>query len=111
VLDINGVDIEINKNNSGVFTIHMTGDDVPDDSTEVHFVVKRTPDFSAHLIHKVLLPVDGVLTVEIDKEDTSGLAVGDYYWNIIIQFDGGDQPWTVLKNAGRFIVLPEIGGS
>ena len=54
MLDINGTDIEINKGNSAVFTITLTGDDVPDDGTVVQFVVKKSPHHAASVLTKTL---------------------------------------------------------
>lgn len=109
MLDINGTDIEINKGNSAVFTITLTGDDVPDDGTVVQFVVKKSPHHAASVLTKTLSPDAGVLTVQLEPEDTENLPVNTYFWNLIIQFDAGEAPWTISKRALKFTILPEIG--
>lgn len=109
MLDITGTDIEINKGNTAVFTITLTGDDVPDDSTVVQFVVKKSPYHVASILEKTLSPDAGVLTVQLEPEDTKDLHVNTYYWNLVIQYDAGLSPWTISKRALKFTVLPEIG--
>lgn len=109
MLDINGTDIEINKGNSAVFTITMTGDDVPADGTDILFVVRKSPHYETDLICKHLTAESGVLTVRIDPEDMDLIPANTYYWNLIIQYDAGESPWTISKKALKFIILPEIG--
>lgn len=109
MLDITGTDIEINKGNSAIFTITLTGDDVPEDGTQVQFVVKKSPHHVASVLTKTLSPNAGVLTVQLEPEDTKELPVNTYFWNLVIQYDAGEAPWTISKRALKFSVLPEIG--
>lgn len=109
MLDITGTDIEINKGNSAVFTITMTGDDVPADGTEILFVVRKSPHHVNDLICKHLTADGGVITVQIEPDDFKNVPANTYYWNLIIQFDAGEAPWTISKRALKFILLPEIG--
>lgn len=109
MLDINGTDIEINKKNAVFFTITLTGDDAPEDGTTVFFVVKKSPSYENNIISKELVVENGVLNVQMDPVDTEDICPGTYYWNLIIQFDAGEAPWTISKKALRFTILPEIG--
>ena len=110
MIDIcNGTEIYINRGNSVVFTITLSGEDIPTPDTDIYFVVRKTPEHPQILIQKNLKLEDGTLTISIDPEDTENIILGNYSWNLIIMFDSGAAPWTVSKDAFSFIILPEIG--
>jgi len=110
VLRINGTTIEIHKGNAGTFTIKFTGSDIPADNDKIIFIVKKSPESSPYIIRKELYIQDNILTVNFDSKDTANLNVDIYYWNLIIEYDNGTSPWTVMRFPGRFIVTPMIGG-
>ena len=107
-MKIDFLDISIHQHNACGITLTLTGDDIPEDGTKVLFLVKRTPDYVNPVISKELTVHDSQIDINFSKEDTS-LPTGTYYWNACIQYSDGREPWTLLDDAAKLIILPEIG--
>lgn len=106
---ITGLTIKIHKCNSAGFSLHLTGEELPEDGTLARFRVKKAAVFDEPVIEKVVAIMDNTIDIDILKEDTKDLVPGDYLWNVAILFDG-DDPYTLLEPAPPFIILPEDGG-
>lgn len=106
MLNIVGLYIEINRGNAAGLTFHFEGEDAPEDGTEVVFQVASRCHTEEPLIEKRLTVEDGTITVSFVPEDTKQLAPGLYYWNACIQYENGEEPWTVLRDWQQLQILP-----
>ena len=109
MIDIVGTTISVNRKNDVEFSISFVGDEIPPDGTIVIFAVGHRTS-SNYIINKTCIVEDGAFIVSLSSDDTKDIRLGEYGWNVIIQFDDGTKPWTTMLNAGRFILLPELGG-
>ena len=106
MLNIIGLNIEINRGNAAGLTFHFDGDDKPADGTEVIFQVEPYDHKGEPIIEKTATVAEGAVTVDFVPGDTEEIEPGLYCWNACIQYDGGSEPWTVLRDWQRFSVLP-----
>lgn len=106
MLNIVGLEIEINRRNAAGLVLHLTGDDVPDDGTIVTFQVRPATGYDISVIEKEAEVIDGQLEIDFLPEDTADLKPGDYYWNACIQYYDGEEPWTIMHDWQRFSILP-----
>lgn len=106
MLNISGLDIEINRGNAAGLVFHLTGDDVPEDGTMVIFQVRPADQYNFSVIEKEVEINDGQIDIDLLPEDTADLKPGNYYWNACIQYLNGNEPWTIMRNWQRFAVLP-----
>jgi hypothetical protein len=109
VIVINGLTIKVHKNNTAGFSLHLTGDELPEDGTLVRFRVKKSPEYNIPIIEKIIPIENNIIDIDIDKSDTANMDPGKYIWNVAILYDDVS-PWTLLEPAPYFIVLPEDGG-
>ncbi len=101
-------DILYTKGDEQAIEISIKKDGVPYNlsGVTVYFTVKKKLEdtYSQAVIQKVVTvhkdPEGGVTEILITKEDTSGLAIGEYFYDIQV---GGA---TVLK--GKFVILWEV---
>ena len=107
---INGFTIKIHKKNEAGFTLHLTGDDVPADGTLARFRVKKSPRYETVFVEKIVPIIDSSISIDLEEDDTEYLDSGNYVWNVAILYEG-QNPWTLIEPAPKFIVLPEDGGS
>lgn len=106
MMDIVGLDIEINRGNAAGLTIHFEGDDAPADGTIVVFQV-RTVDYTNCTVFEKEIPVyDHMMTIDFLPEDTENMKAGEYYWNACIQYASGEEPWTLMRDWAKFTILP-----
>lgn len=109
MITINGLIIKVHKNNTAGFSLHLTGDELPDDGTLARFRVKKSPAYEIPVIEKIVEIENNIIDIDIEKDDTKYIDPGRYIWNVAILYNG-DSPWTLLEPAPEFIVLPEDGG-
>lgn len=106
MIDIVGLDIEINRGDSAGLTFHFEGDDVPANGTTVLFQVRPAVHYKYSVLEKEAPIVDSVADITFLPEDTSNMKTGEYYWNAVVQYYDGSEPWTLLRDWPRFTVLP-----
>ena len=106
---IDGLGIKLHKGNSAGFTLHLTGEDLPEDGTLVRFFVKKTPHYTGTIIEKICTITDACVDVDFTPADTENLFSGEYVWNLEVLFNDGADPYTVIENAPSFQILPEVG--
>ena len=106
MLNITGLDIEINRGNAAGLTFHFDGDDAPEDGTIVLFQVRPADQYDYSVIEKEVTVSERKIEITFLPEDTADLKPGDYYWNACIQYLAGEEPWTVMRNWQRFSILP-----
>lgn len=110
VITISGLTISIHKKNAAGFSLHLTGDELPEDGTLVRFRVKKTPSYNVPVIEKIIAIEDDTVNIDINPNDTENLDPGNYIWNLSILYNDGSEPWTLLDPAPAFIIRPEDGG-
>lgn len=106
MMDIIGLDIEINRGNAAGLTIHLEGEDVPSDGTTVVFQVRPADYYNCTVIEKQIIVEDGMIKIDFLPEDTESLKPGSYYWNACILYSDGEEPWTLMRDWAGFEVLP-----
>ena len=107
---ISGLTIKIHKGNCAGFSLHLTGDELPEEGTIIRFRVKKSPAYNNPVIEKLIPLHDNSVDVDLTNEDTKDLSPGDYIWNLSILYDNGSEPWTLIEPAPEFVILPEDGG-
>ena len=109
MISIDGQHIKISRGDCQPFTITFTGDDVPEEGTEVLFTVKKSSGYSDPVIEKRIPIHDNVITVEIFNADTKDLPFGDYEWDIRIpNLYGEKEPYTPIEPQ-PFTIAKVIG--
>ena len=107
MFDVNGNTITVSRQDVGAFTVTFTGNDAPQDGTEVLVTLKEQPKKYAPTIWQKKLPVvDGKITVNINTED-SDLPPGEYFWDVRILYEN-DEPYTPMTPAS-YVVLGVVG--
>lgn len=106
MLNIVGLDIEINRGNAAGLTFHFEGEDIPSDGTKVLFQVRPADQYNYSVIEKEVTVSSGSVEISFLPEDTAELEPRDYYWNACIQYMNGLEPWTIMSSWQRFTVLP-----
>lgn len=106
MLNITGLDIEINRGNAAGLIFHFEGDDAPEDGTMVLFQVRPADQYNYSVIEKEVTVSERKIEIAFLPEDTADLKPGDYYWNACIQYLAGNEPWTIMRNWQRFSILP-----
>ena len=106
MINIVGLDIEINRGDSAGLTFHFEGDDVPEDGTTVLFQVRPAVNYKYSVLEKETTVFNSAADVSFLPEDTSNLKIGEYYWNACVQYFDGEEPWTILRDWPRFTVFP-----
>jgi len=108
MIAINGLTIKIHKGNAAGFQLHLTGEELPEDGTNIRFRVRKNENYNNPAIEKNVPIQNGIVDIDLYPEDTANLTPGEYHWNLAVMYDG-DDPWTLLENAPIFVVLPEDG--
>lgn len=109
MIDINGMSITVSRGDCSPFTITFTGDDVPEDGTEVLFTVKKTSKHATPLIEKRIPIVEGMITVELNNADTKDIPFGEYEWDIRLpDLFGKNEPYTPIAPQ-PFVIAKVIG--
>ena len=106
MMNIVGLDIEINRGNAAGLTLHFAGEDVPLDGTIVKFEVRDADYYNLTMFEKEIPIHDQMITIDFLPEDTNNIKPGEYYWNACIQYADGEEPWTLMRDWAKFIVLP-----
>ena len=106
MLNIVGLDIEINRGNAAGLTFHFEGDDVPTDGTIVQFQVKPAVNYDYVALIKEAAVLNSSVDISFLPEDTAEMKPGTYYWNACIQYTEGLEPWTVMRDWAEFRILP-----
>ena len=109
MITISGLTIKIHKGNAAGFQLQLTGEDLPEDGTIIRFRVRKNESYKTPVIEKLVPIQNGIVNVDIYKEDTENLNPGDYHWNLAIMYASGEEPWTLFENAPLFVILPEDG--
>lgn len=109
MIDIKGMNITVSRGDCSPFTITFTGDDVPEDGTEVLFTVKKTSKHATPVIEKRIPILDHVVTIELTNADTKDLPFGEYEWDIRIpDLFGENEPYTPILPQ-PFVIAKVIG--
>lgn len=109
MIDIKGMNITVSRGDCSPFTITFTGDDVPEDGTEVLFTVKKTSNHKTPVIEKRIPILDHVVTIELTNADTKDLPFGEYEWDIRIpDLFGENEPYTPILPQ-PFVIAKVIG--
>ena len=106
MLNIIGLDIEINRGNAAGLTFHFDGDDVPADGTVVTLMVRPATNFEYNVIEKESTVQGSAVEFSFEPDDTAELTPKQYYWNACIQYTGGLEPWTIMRDWAGFRILP-----
>ena len=106
MLNVNDLDIEINRGDAAGLTFVFDGEDAPEDGTKVIFQVRPADRDPWTVLQKEAEVVDGKIEIAFLPEDTADLKLDKYYWNACIQYLDGLEPWTVMRDWQKFIVLP-----
>ena len=109
MIDITGCCISITRGDCQPFTITFTGDDVPEEGTEVLFTVKKSSGYHEPVIEKRIPIHDSMITVEIFNADTKNLPFGNYEWDIRFpNLYGEKEPYTPI-DPQPFVIARVIG--
>lgn len=109
MISIEGTRIAITRGDCQPFTITFTGEDVPEDGTEVLFTVKKSSGYPDPVIEKRIPIHDGMIEVEIRNADTKNLSFGEYEWDIRIpDLFGENEPYTPIYPQ-PFVIAKVIG--
>ena len=106
MIDIVGLDIEINRGDSAGLTFHFEGDDVPANGTTMLFQVRPAVNYKYSVLEKEAVILMSTADISFLPEDTMSLKTGEYFWNACIQYSDGSEPWTLLRDWPHFTVLP-----
>jgi len=106
MLNIVGLDIEINRGNVAGLTFHFEGDDIPTDGTTVLFQVRPAANYDYSILEKTVTVSESAVDINFLPADTAAIKPGEYYWNACVQYAEGAEPWTLMRDWARFIVLP-----
>lgn len=106
MMNIVGLDIEINRGNAAGLTFHFEGDDVPADGTAVVFQVRPDSKSNHTVMEKESTVQDGAVDFSFEPDDTVNMEPGVYYWNACIQYANGLEPWTVMRDWAMFRLYP-----
>ena len=105
-LDDVSMNLTINKANACSLVIEFEGEDAPEDGVQVLFAVKRMPGFEYDsLIEKTVTVESSSITIDLGKDDTD-ISTGLYFWNAMILFNDGNDPWTLIKDWPMFRIVP-----
>lgn len=107
---ISGLTIKIHKGNAAGFQLRLTGEELPEDGTNIRFRVRKNENYQNPAIEKLIPIQSGVVDIDLYPEDTADLNPGDYHWNLAVMYEDGSDPYTLLEPAPLFVVLPEDGG-
>lgn len=109
MIDIKDMNITVSRGDCSPFTITFTGEDVPDDGTEVLFTVKKTSEHKTTVIEKRIPIVDHMITVELTNADTKDLPFGMYEWDIRLpDLFGKNEPYTPILPQ-PFVIAKVVG--
>ena len=106
MLNIDGLEIEVHKGDTEMFTITFTGDDAPADGEKVLVSLKKSVDSENVIWEKLLTVSEGKITVGLTSEETN-IPYGQYWWDARILYDD-DTVFTPM-NPASFKVLGVIG--
>lgn len=109
MITISGLTIKIHRGNAAGFQLQLTGEDLPEDGTNIRFRVRKNETYKTPVIEKLVPLQRGIVDIDLYPEDTIGLIPGNYHWNLAVMYASGDEPWTLFENAPLFVVLPEDG--
>lgn len=109
MIKIEGRKITITRGDCEPFTITFTGEDVPDDGSEVLFTVKKTSGHKEPVIEKLIPLEEGKIQVQLVNADTKGLSFGEYEWDVRLKdYYGENEPHTPMDPA-PFVIAKVIG--
>ena len=106
MFNVNGQSISITKGDTATFTITFTGQDVPEDGTDVLVSLKKTKTSATAVWEKRLKIASGVVSVLLRTIDTN-IDFGQYWWDVRILFSDGSV-YTPMQPAS-FKVVEVIG--
>lgn len=109
MIKIVGRKISITRGDCRPFTITLTGEDAPDDGTEVLFTVKKSSGYAEPLIQKTVEVSGGKVTIQLTNADTKDKPFGVYEWDIRFpNLYGDNEPYTPMEPA-QFEIARVIG--
>lgn len=106
MLNIDGLNVEVTRGDTGQFTITFTGTDKPENGCVILVSLKKTKTSQTPLWEKRLTVNNDTILVTLTSEDTS-LEFGQYWWDARILFRDGTV-YTPM-NPASFKVLEVIG--
>ena len=108
MMELNGLNIEISKGDTGSIRVTFTGQDVPEDGTIALVSVKSCANEEEPIWEKRIPVANAGCVIQLLHEDTS-LPFGIYKWDLrLIYNDGGI--YTPMKPA-KFIVVERVGNA
>lgn len=108
MLELNGLNIEISKGDTGSIRVTFVGTDVPEDGTIALVSLKNATNDDEPIWEKAIQVVNSGCVIPLLHEDTS-LPFGTYKWDLrLIYGDGGI--YTPMKPA-KFIVAERVGNA
>ena len=107
---IEGTKISITRGDAGPVRFTFTGDDVPEDGTDILFTVKKNSEYDKALIEKRVPVQGGQMEIFFHNEDTRSLPFGNYEWDIRLpDYYGTKEPYTPMIAPQIFEVTRVVG--
>ena len=88
MLEINGKNIEVSRQDTGQYTITFSGQDKPEDGSVALVSLKKTKNSDTPIWEKRYTITNDVITVTLTSQDTD-LSFGQYWWDVRILFRDG----------------------
>lgn len=107
MLDINGLNIEIQRGDTGQFTLTFSGQDAPENGSVILVSLKKTVTSENAIWEKRLTVAENTVTVTLTSQDTNNLSFGQYWWDARILFRDGTI-YTPMDPAS-FVVKKVVG--
>lgn len=109
MIKITGKEITITRGDCRPFNIVLTGEDAPEDGSDVLFTVKKASGYREALIEKTVQVSDGKAVIQLMNADTKDLPFGEYEWDIRFpNMCGEGEPYTPMDPA-KFTIARVIG--
>lgn len=109
MLEINGKNIEVSRQDTGQFTVTFSGQDKPEDGATILVSLKKTKNSDKPIWEKRYTVADDVITVTLTSQDTD-LAFGQYWWDARILFRDGTVFTPMLPASFKVVeVIGDVG--
>lgn len=106
MLDTEKLQIEVSQGDTGVVTIHFTGDDAPADDVTALVTLKESVHCEKSIWEKEIQIENRQCVIILDAEDTNIMS-GTYWWDVRLLYENGSI-YTPMKPA-KFIILNTVG--
>lgn len=88
MLEINGKNIEVSRQDTGQYTITFSGQDKPEDGAVALVSLKKTKNSDTPIWEKRYTIASDMVTVTLTSQDTDQ-PFGQYWWDVRILFRDG----------------------